>query len=49
MTKVLDDVGRIPSCLLDYGRGYQGSSDVWDIETVTSVGAEDDCARRLGH
>lgn len=47
MTKVLDGVGRIQSCLLDYGGGCQGSRI--DIETVTSVGAEDDCARRLGH
>lgn len=37
------------SCLLDYGRGYQGSSSIWDIETGATVGAEDGCARRLGH
>lgn len=49
MTKVLDDTGRILSCLLHYGRGYQGSSNIWDIESVTPVEAEDDSARRLGH
>lgn len=49
MTNMLGDVGRIQSCLLDYGGGYQSSSNIWNTETVTRVGAEDDCARRLGH